>query len=141
MSVEFCRASEADVVAEVAVGAFDIGNVVNERIPTQFQQLRVPIPAAGFNLIIPRTHRLAALRDIPLPKIQGERVILLTDPDLGDGLTTAFADSNVAPALVIGMPGVDSLRRAVAMGLGIGVVPGSVAPTCGAQRGLTDPAL
>src|SRR5690349_10829276 len=78
MSVEFCRASEADVVAEVAAGAFDIGIVINERIPAQFQQLRVPIPATGFNLIIPRTHRLAALRDIPLSKINGERLILLT---------------------------------------------------------------
>jgi len=136
MSVDFCRVSEAHVVAEVAAGTFDMGLVLNERIPAQFQQLRVPIPTAGFSLIVPRTHRLSALRDIPLSRINGERVILLTDPDLCEGLATAFAESNVAPAVVIGMPGIDSLRRAVEIGLGIGVVPGSVASSCGPQSGL-----
>jgi DNA-binding transcriptional LysR family regulator len=136
MSVEFCRASEADAVAGVAAEAFDIGIVINERIPAQFQQLRVPIPAAGFSVILPRTHRLAALHDVPLSMIKGERLILLTDPDLSEGLTTIFAESNGAPALVIGMPGVDSLRSAVEMGLGIGIVPGTVSSACGTQRGL-----
>jgi len=136
LSVEFHRSLEAHVVTEVAAGTFDIGAVTDRRVPAQFHQLRVPILAAGLTAIIPRTHRLATLRDIPLSVVNGERVILLMDPDLCEGLTAAFAESNVAPVMVIGMPGIDSLRRAVEMGLGIGLVPASMASTSGPGDGV-----
>ena len=134
--VEFHRLSEADVVTEVAAGAFDIGVVTHERVPAQLQQLRVSASPTGFTVIAPRAHRLAARRDIPMSALKDERVIVLTDAHLSEGLTTAFAGSDAAPASVIGMPGIDSLKRAVEMGLGIGIVPGSVTSGVELQSGL-----
>ena len=136
VSVEFHRLSDAHVVNEVAAGTFDIGVVTHGRVPAQLQQLRVAAPAPGFTVIVPRTHRLATRREVPITALKDQRVILLTDPDLSEPLTAAFAESGAAPALVIGMPGIDTLKRAVEMDLGIGVVPGSAASNSGPLGGL-----
>jgi DNA-binding transcriptional LysR family regulator len=133
MSVEFHGLPEAQVVAEVAAGTLDIGAVALERVPAQLQQLPLSTPPTGFTVITPRTHRLAARRGVPISALKDERVILLMDPALSERLTTAFAESAAVPAGVMRMPGIDSLKRAVAMGLGIGVVPGGVASTLGPQ--------
>ena len=129
MSVEFHRLSEAQVVSDVVAGTFDVGVVTRERVPTQLQQFRVPAPVTGVTVIVPRTHRFAARRELPMNSLKDERVILLTDPDLSERLVSVFAEADAAPAVVIGMPGIDSLKRAVEMDLGIGVVPGSAATT------------
>ena len=135
MSVEFHRLSDAHVVAEVAAGTFEIGVVTPERATASLQQLRMRVAAPGFSVILPRRHRLASRRHVPIDALQDERVIVLTDGDLSDRLPPVLDGSGI-PASLVGMPGVDSLKRAVEMGLGIGVVPSSVASILGPQRGL-----
>jgi DNA-binding transcriptional LysR family regulator len=136
VSVEFHGLPEAQVAAEVAAGTLDIGAVALERVPAQLQQLPLSTPQTGFTVIAPRVHPLAARRSVPIGALKDERVILLTDPNLSERLTTALAESDTVPAGVMRMPGIDSLKRAVAMGLGIGVVPGGALSTPGPQGDL-----
>ena len=127
MSVEFHQLSEAHVVTNIAAGTFDIGLVTDQRVPAQLQKLCVLDPSAELTVIVPIAHPLARRRNVSMSALKDERVIVLTDPDLSEPLTTAFAASDCAPAFVLGMPGLDSLKRAVEIGLGIGVVPGNAA--------------
>jgi DNA-binding transcriptional LysR family regulator len=59
---------------------------------------------------------------------------VVTDTEWSERLTVVFAQGSVEPASVTGMPGIDSLERAVEMGLGIGVVPGSIASALHPER-------
>ena len=57
---------------------------------------------------------------------------MLTEREPSAALAAAFAAASAQPASEIGMPGIDSLKRAVEIGLGVGIVPSSVAPSTGA---------
>lgn len=136
LSVDFHRLSEAHVLAEVTAGTFDIGVVADERVPGQLQQVRIRVQATGFSAIVPRNHRLAARPGAAINALDHERVIVVTDPEMSERLTAALADAAVEPVSVMGMPGIDSLKRAVDMGLGVGIVPSSVASAVHLQRPL-----
>jgi DNA-binding transcriptional LysR family regulator len=136
ISVEFHRVPESQVLVQVEAGTFDIGVVTNERVPTQFQQLQVPVLATGFSALVPRTHPLASRQDVSISAFHDERVIVLTDADLSERLAAAFTEASTEPASLMGMPGIDSLKRAVEMGLGVGLVPSSVASALSLHRSL-----
>lgn len=129
--VEFHSMAEADIVAAVTAGTFEIGVVMQERVPGQLQQIRVPVQATGLSAIVPRSHRLASRRSAAITELRQERIIVLTDRELSAALAAAFAAASAQPASEIGMPGIDSLKRAVEMGLGVGLVPSSAAPSTG----------
>ena len=125
--VEFHSIAEADIVAAVTAGTFEIGVVMQERVPGQLQQIRVPVQATGFSAVVPRGHRLAGRRGAAITELRQERIIVLTEREVSATLAAAFAAASAQPASEIGMPGIDSLKRAVEMGLGVGIVPSSVA--------------
>jgi len=131
IGVEFHSIAEADVVAAVTAGTFEIGVVIQERVPGQLHQIRLPVHASGFSAIVPRSHRLASRQSANINELRQDRIIVVTDRELSSGLAAAFAAASAPPASEIGMPGIDSLKRAVEMGLGVGIVPSSVAPSAG----------
>ena len=94
------------------------------------------VHAVGFSVIVPRGHRLAQRQGAAINALHHEWVIVVADPDVSDRVTAAFGEGSVEPASVIRMPGLDSLKRAVEMGLGIGVVPSGVASALHPQRTL-----
>jgi DNA-binding transcriptional LysR family regulator len=81
--------------------------------------------------MVPRSHRLASRRSAAITELRQERIIVLTDRELSAALAAAFAAASAQPASETGMPGIDSLKRAVEMGLGVGLVPSSAAPSTG----------
>jgi DNA-binding transcriptional LysR family regulator len=130
--VEFHPVAESDVVAQVTAGAFDIGVVVQERVPTQLLQLRVAVQPSGFSVVVPPGHRLATRSSAALTELHQERLVVMADRDISESLAAAFTVASVKQAFEIAMPGIDSLKRAVEMGLGVGVIPSSVASATGA---------
>ena len=136
MSVEFRPLSESHVAAEVAAGTFDVGVGASERVPAALHHVRVPLQDVGFSMIIPRGHPISGRQSAPMDVLDDERVVVVTEPELSERLAVAFAQASVEPAVITGMPGIDSLTRAVEMGLGIGIVSGSIASARRPQRGL-----
>ena len=132
VGLEFHPVAESDVVAEVTAGTFEIGVVMQERVPGPLLQIRVPVQPSGFSAIVPRGHRLTSRQSAAITELRQERIIVMTDRDLSNSLAAAFAAASTKPGSEIVMPGIDSLKRAVEMGLGVGVVPSSVAPATGA---------
>ena len=136
VSVDFHRMEETQVVAEVTAGTFDVGVVAQDRIPVQLQHVRMPLRASGFSVVVQRGHRLAGRDGVGVSVLQAERVIVTTEPEVTARLNAVFSNASVEPASMMGMPGIDSVIRAVEMGLGVGVVPSSIASSLHTQQAL-----
>ena len=131
IGVQFHPIAETDVVAEVSAGTFEIGVVTRERAAGQLEQVRMPVQASGLSALVLRSHRLASRQSAPISELRQERIIVITDQELSESLAAALSAASAPPASEIGMPGIDSVRRAVEMGLGVGVVPASAARSAG----------
>ena len=124
LSVEFRRVADLDVLAEVGAGSIDIGITTTERVPAPLCSVRVPVTSAGFCVLLPKSHRFASRAELPVTLLRGERLVTLAGLPLPEAVTmraTEYA-TPLAGVFVV-MPGLDSLKHAVANGLGIGIVP------------------
>jgi DNA-binding transcriptional LysR family regulator len=66
-----------------------------------------------------------------------ERAIVLMDTrGVGGDITAAIGRDAPHPFPIIGMPGIDSIKRAVEMGLGVGVIPRSAASGANSHQAL-----
>ena len=124
LSVEFRRVADLDVLAEVGAQTIDIGITTRERVPAPLCSLPVPVLSAGFCVLLPKSHPFASWPELPPTVLHSERLVTLAGLPLPESATMRATDGAAPPAGVfVAMPGVDSLKHAVANGLGIGVVP------------------
>jgi DNA-binding transcriptional LysR family regulator len=124
LSVEFRRVADLDVLAEVAAGTIDIGITTRARVPAPLCSLPVPALSAGFCVLLPNSHPCASRRELPLTALRSQRLVTLAGLPLPESITMRATDAGAPPAgAFVLMPGLDSLKHAVASGLGIGIVP------------------
>jgi DNA-binding transcriptional LysR family regulator len=124
LSVEFRRVADLDVLAEVAARTIDIGITTRERVPAPLCSVPVPVLSTGFCVLLPKSHPFASWPELPLTVLHAERLVTLAGLPLPESSTMRATDGAAPLAGVfVAMPGVDSLKHAVANGLGIGVVP------------------
>jgi DNA-binding transcriptional LysR family regulator len=128
INLEFRRLREDEVIAAVTGGLVDIGITTADRIPPGFQELRFSMPAPHLVILVPIEHRLAKRREAAIEDLQNERLILMTEPShLYEHVTALMHRPGGRPGSLMGMAGIDSLKRAVDMHLGIGIVPAACA--------------
>jgi DNA-binding transcriptional LysR family regulator len=124
LSVEFRRVADLDVPAEVGAGTIDIGITTRERVPAPLCSVPVPVLSTGFCVLLPKSHALASLSELPVTVLHSERLVTLAGLPLPESVTMRAIDDAAPPTGVfVVMPGLDSLKHAVAHGLGIGIVP------------------
>ena len=124
LSVEFRRVADFDVVAEVGARTIDIGITTRERVPAPLCSVPVPVPSTGWCVLLPKSHPFASWAELPLTVLHSERLVTLAGLPLPEAATMRGTDDAAPPARArVVMPGLDSLKHAVANGLGIGVVP------------------
>ena len=124
LSVEFRRVADLDVLAEVGARTIDIGITTRERVPAPLRSVPVPVLSAGLCVLLPKSHPLASWSELPVTVLHSERLVTLAGLPLPASATMRTTDDAAPPAAVfMVMPGLDSLKHAVANGLGIGVVP------------------
>jgi DNA-binding transcriptional LysR family regulator len=124
LSVEFRRVADLDVLAEVGAGTIDIGITTRERVPVPLCSVPVPVLCNGFCVLLPKNHALASLPELPVTVLHSERLVTLAGLPLPESVTMRAIDDAAPPTGVfVVMPGLDSLKHAVAHGLGIGIVP------------------
>jgi len=128
VSVEFRRVADPDVLAEVGAGTIDIGITTRERVPVPLCSVPVPISSTGLCVLLPKSHPLASWPELPLTALHSERLVTLAGLPLPESVTMRAPD-DAAPStgVFVVMPGLDSLKQAVANGLGIGIVPRAAA--------------
>ena len=124
LSVEFRRVAEQEVFAEVGARTIDIGITTRERVPAPLRSVPVPVLSTGFCVLLPKSHPFASWPELPLTVLRSERIVTLAGLPLPESAMMRATDDAAPPAGVfVVMPGLDSLKHAVANGLGIGVVP------------------
>lgn len=127
VSVEFRRMVDLDVVAEVGAGTIDMGLTTTERVPAPLCSVPIPALPLGFCALLPKSHPFASWPELPVTVLPSERLVTLAGVPLPESITMrASADSPPPTRLFVVMPGLDSLKHAVANGLGIGIVPRAV---------------
>jgi len=122
LSVEFRRVADLDVLAEVGAGTIDIGITAKERVPAPLCSVPVPVLSTGFCVLLPKSHAFASWPELPVTVLHSERLVTLAGLPLAE-LVTMRATAAPPAGLFVVMPGLDSLKHAVANGLGIGIVP------------------
>jgi DNA-binding transcriptional LysR family regulator len=128
VSVEFRRVADMDVPAEVGAGTIDIGITTRERVPAPLCSVRVPVLSTGFCVLLPKSHPLASCPELPVTILRSERLVTLAGLPLPESVTMRATDDPVpSTGVFVVMPGLDSLKQAVANGLGIGIVPRAAA--------------
>ena len=115
-----------DVPAEVGAGTIDIGITTRERVPSPLCSVAVPVRSTGFCVLLPKSHPFASWPELPVTVLHSERLVTLAGVPLPESVTMRATD-DAAPlrGMFLVMPGLDSLKHAVANGLGIGIVPGA----------------
>lgn len=137
ISVEFRRIPDLDVPGEVGTGSIDIGVTNSDRVPSPLASLHIQLPSVGFCVLMPEAHHLAAWRELPPSVLYEERIITVCGMALPQARRSPHSDETAPPVgSFIVMPGIDSLKHAVAVGLGFGVVPRAMV-SGGAGTGLT----
>jgi DNA-binding transcriptional LysR family regulator len=129
LSIEFRRVADLDILAEVGAGTIDIGVTTMEGVPAPLSSVRVPVLSAGFCVLLPKRHPLASRRELPMTILHSDRLVTLA------GVPLPIDWIDVCQSFVV-MPGVDSLKQAVADGLGIGIVPRAVVSSLTTPAGL-----
>ena len=122
VSIEFRRVADLDVLAEVGAGTIDIGITTRERVPVPLCSVPVPVLCNGFCVLLPKNHVLASLPELPVTVLHSERLVTLAGLPLPESMR-AIDDAAPPTGVFVVMPGLDSLKHAVAHGLGIGIVP------------------
>jgi len=124
VSVEFRRVADLDVLAEVGAGTIDMGITTRERVPAPLCSVPVPLLSTGFCALLPKSHPFATWRELPVTVLHSERLVTLAGLPLPESVTVRVTDDAAPHTGVFAvMPGLDSLKQAVANGLGIGIVP------------------
>jgi DNA-binding transcriptional LysR family regulator len=137
VSIEFRRVADMDVLGEVGAGTIDIGVTTRERVPAPLSSVQVPVPTAGFCVLLPKGHPFASWGELPMTILHSDRLVTLAGAPLPTAISTCATDDSAFPTgLFVVMPGIDSLKQAVASGLGIGIVPRAVVSNLTAPAGL-----
>jgi DNA-binding transcriptional LysR family regulator len=124
VSVEFRRVADLDVLAEVGAGTIDMGITTRERVPAPLCSVPVPVLSGGFFALLPKSHPFASWRELPVTALHSERLVTLAGLPLPESVTMrALDDAAPSTGVFVVMPGLDSLKQAVANGIGIGIVP------------------
>jgi DNA-binding transcriptional LysR family regulator len=137
VSIEFRRVADVDTLGEVGAGTIDIGVTTRERVPAPLSSVQVPVLSAGFCVLPPTRHPFASRSDVPMTMLHSTRLVMLAGVPLPTPVSRgATTDSALPTGSVLIMPGVDSLKQAVANGLGIGIVPRAAVSRLTAHAGL-----
>jgi DNA-binding transcriptional LysR family regulator len=106
-------------------------------VPAPLSCVQVPVLSAGFCVLLPKTHPFASWRELPMTILHADRLITLAGAPLPTPVSMRVTDdSTLPPGLFVVMPGIDSLKQAVANGLGIGIVPRAAVSSLTAAAGL-----
>jgi DNA-binding transcriptional LysR family regulator len=128
VSVEFRRVADLDVLAEVGAGTIDMGITTRERVPAPLCSVPVPVLSGGFFALLPKSHTCASWPELPVTALHSERLVTLAGLPLPESVTMRTPDdAALSTGVFVVMPGLDSLKQAVANGLGIGIVPRAAA--------------
>ena len=128
IAIDVRRVPARQIAVEVQQGSLDFGALTFH--PSEQGLLEVPVGSDELVLLVPPTHRLAKRRQVAMDDIAEEAVVAHNDPSPArERVLRLFEQRHIALNMVIALPSLDGIKRAVELGMGVALLPRRCAVT------------
>ena len=122
IAIDVRRVPARQIAVEVQQGSLDFGALTFH--PSEVGLLEVPVGSDELVLLVPPSHALADRRQVAMEDIAEEHVVAHNDPSPArERVLRMFEERHVPLNMVISLPSLDGIKRAVEMKLGVALLP------------------
>jgi DNA-binding transcriptional LysR family regulator len=116
------RVPARQIAVEVQQGSLDFGALTFR--PPETGLLELPIGSDELVLLVPPAHRLAARRHVAMEEVATEPIVAHNDPSPArERVLRLFEQRHISLKMVISLPSLDGIKRAVELKLGVAMLP------------------
>src|SRR5438094_5184441 len=135
IAIDVRRVPARQIAVEVQQGSLDFGALSFH--PSEEGLLEVTVGSDELVLLVPPTHAFAKRRQVTMDDIAEEAVVAHNDPSPArERVLRLFEEKQVPLRMVISLPSLDGIKRAIEMRLGVALLPRRCAITEIANRRL-----
>ena len=122
IAIDVRRVPARQIAAEVQQGSLDFGALTFH--PTEAGLLEVPVGSDELVLLVHPGHPLAARQQVTMEELATEPVVAHNDPSPArERVLRLFDQRHIALKMVIALPSLDGIKRAVELKLGVALLP------------------
>ena len=122
IAVDVRRVPARQIAVEVQQGSLDFGALTFR--PSEEGLLEVPVGSDELVLLVPPTHPLAKRRQVSMEDVAGEPIVAHNDPSPArERVLRLFEERHITLKMVIALPSLDGIKRAVELQLGVALLP------------------
>jgi DNA-binding transcriptional LysR family regulator len=122
VAIDVRRVHARQIPVEVQQGSLDFGALTFH--PTETGLLEVPIGTDELVLLVSPMHALAGRRQVTMEELAAEPVIAHNDPSPArERVLRLFEQRHISLKMVIALPSLDGIKRAVELKLGVALLP------------------
>jgi DNA-binding transcriptional LysR family regulator len=128
LTLDVRRVPARQIAVEVQQGSLDFGALTFR--PPETGLLEVPVGTDELVLLVPPTHPLAKRKQVSMADVATEPVVAHNDPSPArERVLRLFEEHQVPLNMVISLPSLDGIKRAVELKLGVAMLPRRCAVT------------
>ena len=122
IAIDVRRVPARQIAVEVQQGSLDFGALSFH--PPEEGLLEVTVGSDELVLLVPPSHSLATRRQVTMEDVAGERIIAHNDPSPArERVLRLFEERNITLNIVLALPSLDGIKRAVELQLGVALLP------------------
>src|SRR5690242_3602550 len=122
ITIDVRRVPARQIAVEVLQGSLDFGALTFH--PAEPGLLEVPVGSDELVLLVPPSHPLAKRRQVTMEEVAEEPVVAHNDPSPArERVLRLFEQKHVPLRMVIALPSLDGIKRAVELRLGVALLP------------------
>jgi DNA-binding transcriptional LysR family regulator len=122
IAVDVRRVPARQIAVEVQQGSLDFGALTFR--PSETGLLEVAVGSDELVLLVPPSHPLASRRQVTMEEVGSEPVVAHNDPSPArERVLRLFEEHRIPLKMVIALPSLDGIKRAVELKLGVALLP------------------
>ena len=122
IAIDVRRVPARQIAVEVQQGSLDFGALTFH--PSEEGLLEVPVGSDELVLLVPPSHPLATRKQVAMEDVAKEPVVAHNDPSPArERVLRLFEEHHVPLRMVISLPSLDGIKRAVELKLGVALLP------------------
>src|SRR5436309_1499589 len=128
IAIDVRRVPARQIAVEVHQGSLDFGALSFH--PPEEGLLEVTVGSDELVLLVPPTHELARRRQVTMEHVVGEGIVAHNDPSPArERVLRLFEERHITLNMVLALPSLDGIKRAVELNLGVALLPRRCAVT------------
>jgi len=122
IAIDVRRVPARQIAVEVQQGSLDFGALTFH--PSEAGLLEIPVGSDELVLLVHPDHALASRRQVSMEELATEPVVAHNDPSPArERVLRLFEQKHIALKMVISLPSLDGIKRAVELKLGVALLP------------------